>query len=569
MTTELTTDDISPGTELVYQTKSVDYTTDRDYSEPVRGTVVEIVEETKHLVGDTMEQTLVIIETADGEEKRVNINHFGGDSDTRVGIIPDGDEDDDEDDDEDEGPHTCDECGEELESEHGVAVHKGIVHSDDEGDEPAADDAPVAIADGGREQVEFDLDIDYLAAFEDEIEEATVPATASREDDMVRISTPDNELRLTTQESDGVVSLYGEYTNDGYDHDQPAYVKDRDDCRLSVSWEHNDQHVDEIVLGDDAGELVLAMLDERRAAQDHWDVETAWTATGVEIPDLDLEVVETTVSRGRRSTSTELTVIPADHVDSDRWERWRDIVQRAGNHQTTHYKSHMFAPEHQGYEAGDAITLHDLIDEWHAIDARDVAREADLADLDIDDDLSVGDIVTVVNGRRRDELTERQGVVRDIGERGAEITWDGRNWSKLKRDDDGQLRIGRAVAGGYSPVRNLDVHSDPDDVDDDLLEAREAAIESAEIDRRADAYDVTTEQTWKGGSSVEASRASDLHAELTVDGPGLEGPVSVHCRNVFDFGWTATIKDDLDEETAALVRRAARNNSPIPTEVRL
>jgi len=67
--------------------------------------------------------------------------------------------------------HECEECGDEFDSEHGVAVHKGIVHSDDEVDETDAEEpataerstdsaSPTAIADGGTdgEPVEEVLD---------------------------------------------------------------------------------------------------------------------------------------------------------------------------------------------------------------------------------------------------------------------------------------------------------------------------------------------------------------------------------------------------------------------------
>lgn len=95
---ELTTEDITTGTELVYQGPSVDFTNDRDYRKPVRGTVVDIAEETKHLVSDTIEQTMVIIETEDGEEKRVDIENFVGETEFRVGIIHAPSEDDQDDD---------------------------------------------------------------------------------------------------------------------------------------------------------------------------------------------------------------------------------------------------------------------------------------------------------------------------------------------------------------------------------------------------------------------------------------------------------------------------------------
>ena len=61
---------------------------------------------------------------------------------------------------EDDETHECEECGKEFDTEHGVAVHAGIVHSEDESEESDegeddvttdADDAPTAIADGGEE----------------------------------------------------------------------------------------------------------------------------------------------------------------------------------------------------------------------------------------------------------------------------------------------------------------------------------------------------------------------------------------------------------------------------------
>jgi hypothetical protein len=92
---DLTEADITTGTDLVYQAPSVDFTNDRDYRPAVRGTVVDIVEETKHLVSDTIEQTMVIIETESGDEERINIDHLVGETDCRVGVIGDGDDDQD------------------------------------------------------------------------------------------------------------------------------------------------------------------------------------------------------------------------------------------------------------------------------------------------------------------------------------------------------------------------------------------------------------------------------------------------------------------------------------------
>jgi len=431
---------------------------------------------------------------------------------------------------------------------------------------------PNVTSDG--DELSTEIHIDYLAAFPDEVSERTVDATVTHDTDLIWIKTPENELRLQAREKEGTIRLYSEYDHDGYTHDEPAYIKyGADQNRISVSWKHADQHVDAIILGDDAFQLVLDVLDDARSAQNHLTVKQALDRTGVEIPALPLVVTEGQITRGTgtsRQTSTELVVDldPSANVDPEQWEQWREIVQRAGDYQLTHYKHHMWPPEGEGYELEEPLTLHEYINDWHAIDARDVAKEAQLADLEIETDLSVGDVVTVVNGHHRDDLTERQGVIHDVNESSSEITWDSRhNWSKLKRDGDSQLRVGRA--GSYSPVRDLEVHRDPAEINDELLDIREVVMESMEVDQQARSYDVTVERTWETSGVVEADRASDLHAEVTVDGPELDDPVTVHCRNVFDFGWTATIECDLDEDTAAVVKRAVRNNSPIPTRVRL
>jgi len=355
-------------------------------------------------------------------------------------------------------------------------------------------------------------------------------------------------------------------------HDCIERGDEADDNRISLSWSHNDQHVDAVVLDDTSYSWIMDVLDEARGEQDHLTVEQAWDATGVEIPALPLVVTEAQVTRGTgtgRQTSTEVVVDldPDADAESEQWDQWQQVVQRAGDHQLTHYKNHMWPPEGEGYEPGDQLTLHEYIDDWHAIDARDVATEAELADLEIGTALSVGDVVTVANGRHRDDLTERQGVIRDVDESGAEITWDGHNWSALKRDGDGQLRVGRA--GAYSPVRELEAHRDLGEITDDLLDVREDVMDSLEVDQQARSYEVTVERTWETSGAVEADRASDLHAEVTVGGPELDDPVTVHCRNVFDFGWTASVDGDLNDDVEAVVKRAARNNSPIPTGVRL
>jgi hypothetical protein len=124
---DLTTADITTGTELVYQGPSVDYTNDRDYRPAVRGTVVDVVEETKHLVSDTVEQTMVVIETEDNGEKRVNIDNLVGDTDFRVGVIADSDDVDADDQD-----NNDDDVSPEIVTDGGVETTRSTPVSDDD-----------------------------------------------------------------------------------------------------------------------------------------------------------------------------------------------------------------------------------------------------------------------------------------------------------------------------------------------------------------------------------------------------------------------------------------------------
>lgn len=63
-----------------------------------------------------------------------------------------------------EETHECDECGDEFGSEHGLAVHEGMVHKN--GDEEDPDEAPAektnnarqAVADGGVDHSDYDVD---------------------------------------------------------------------------------------------------------------------------------------------------------------------------------------------------------------------------------------------------------------------------------------------------------------------------------------------------------------------------------------------------------------------------
>jgi|GEM_PF-5079357 len=100
MSEELTADDITPETEIVYQAPDKRFQTEQDYYDPVRGTVVEVQTRTIHSGPDSSwEKTVVVLEDADGETVETNIKNLVGETDYRVNIVPDVD---DEDDDEDE-----------------------------------------------------------------------------------------------------------------------------------------------------------------------------------------------------------------------------------------------------------------------------------------------------------------------------------------------------------------------------------------------------------------------------------------------------------------------------------
>lgn len=234
--------------------------------------------------------------------------------------------------------------------------------------------------------------------------------------------------------------------------------------------------------------------------------------------------------------------------------------------------------QEMGYEDGDRVTLAELlavdpeeIDRAPAFDVADIEREIRMLEYGVGA-LEPGDVLKVTRVKSGEIDEPDRGVVRDVshddyfGHR-AEITWNGHTYSVLENNDDHAVRIGR----GNMMSRVHDIQPvDPDDVDDEtLLEVRERVLESVSVDEQAESLEVDVEKTWQTSGAVEADRATDLHARVRVSGPLLDEPVSVHCRNVFDFGWTASVEADLDDDVEAVVTAAARNNSPIPTGPRL
>lgn len=290
----------------------------------------------------------------------------------------------------------------------------------------------------------------------------------------------------------------------------------------------------------------------------------------VNTEDIELEIegksFRTGTSGGRRLVPT---VVDGD----EEAEQALDLAQRAISKLRTHQ-----GIKHKLDDEGDQMTLADLL-ERNGLDASEIERERKLSEFDVEA-LAVGDIVEVEKLHNGEPQEPKRGVVRDVdlandmfGAR-AEVTWDGYMYSILEGAADDEQRITgydeARLGRGNSMGQIYDIRVvDPDDVDDEeLLAVRERAIDSAELDDEAEELDVETEKEWERSSGAE-DEGTDLHAKVTVDGPGLDEPVTVHCRNIFDAGWTASVEADLDDETERRVIRAARNNSPIPTGPRL
>jgi len=66
----------------------------------------------------------------------------------------------------DDETHECEECGREFDSEHGVAIHKGHKHTDDETTTDATTDTTQAVADGGNDNSDQFRDEEIVEAIE-------------------------------------------------------------------------------------------------------------------------------------------------------------------------------------------------------------------------------------------------------------------------------------------------------------------------------------------------------------------------------------------------------------------
>lgn len=295
------------------------------------------------------------------------------------------------------------------------------------------------------------------------------------------------------------------------------------------------------------------------------------------------EEVRTGMNTITRRTLHPLNDAPDDH--SDIITALHALIDKRRCIQITHLLREF------GLEDGDTITLERILQETpenvktdRAPDftAEDFERELKLTHFD-PSDLAIGTIVEVT----RIETNEggpgelKRGIVRDThaatrnrGSR-AEIDWGNGTWSMLegRETENGSRQSIYSVLLGRSnmmgQVHDVQILSPDAVTDSNLLEVRERILEAAEIKEEAGEYEVAEKKSWRSNTG-ESERGSDLHARVAVSGPALSNPVTVHCRNVWDFGWTATVEDDsLDKKTTQIIKAAARENSPIPTGTRL
>lgn len=234
---------------------------------------------------------------------------------------------------------------------------------------------------------EEEMTINHLTI--EDRESPTIPVTLTVVDDEEIVLTPHDDAEsedirlLVCETNDGAVRLH---THDGYNVNDErmtrrAYPRD-DGQTIKLTWKHDGEHVKNIVL--DAG--LFGVIDDAiktaRDAQDQTTVSEAMDETGIDVPAIPLVVKETgirTTGWDGKTTIHKLTVVPATDDDDDAWELWGEAVRESGELHTTHKSGHAYPPEGRGYDAGDELTLHDLIDEWHCIDAGDVISE--VADL--------------------------------------------------------------------------------------------------------------------------------------------------------------------------------------------
>lgn len=222
-----------------------------------------------------------------------------------------------------------------------------------------------------------------------EYDPVTAPVTIEETDDEFVFEAHDDvesePIRFLVEETDdGTVRLF---VHDGYNVNDErltrvAFFDDEEQTIKPNRWKHGERFVEEIDLENELYQVIRDAIESEREAQDHATVSEAIEETDVDVPEIPL-VVEEKVHRvpgyGSKVETTDLTVVPADGGDSDVWQLWSSAFCQAGDYHTTHKttEGYVLPPETEGYEDGDELTLHELIDEWHCMDAIGVVEAAE------------------------------------------------------------------------------------------------------------------------------------------------------------------------------------------------
>jgi len=284
------------------------------------------------------------------------------------------------------------------------------------------------------------------------------------------------------------------------------------------------------------------------------------------IKSIEIEIEGKTFKSG---TSTGRKLIPVAKSGDEDEQVWIDTAENLFRNLRTGKSI-----KHQLDNEGDELTLGELIDR-NGITVEDLKRQRRLNEFKIDRQLVMGDFVKVVKLHNGEPQNPQYGVVQDIINRQTEDKKTAKislksGPSEILESKDNKLRMGPATM--LSRIYDFQIiNRDNEAVDEQLETIYDDIHRSKAIDDEAGKLSVSVLNRWKGGSSVEAPRGNDLHAKIKVTGKDLNEPVHVHCRNLFDAGWTASIEGnpEIEDYMKEIVIRAAKNNSPIPTHIRM
>lgn len=167
--------------------------------------------------------------------------------------------------------HECEECGDEFDSEHGLAVHEGMVHSEDEDDATEADggETRTVVADGGVDVSDYDIDPTELD-YDESTRSSTKDSTNNRTNVLGRLADSDiwvayRSWQTGPNEYDYAIKGIGRLSVRGVDLDTEAvaetirdetseYIRDGPD-----EWDETTELLSELA---ERADEVAAELDE-------------------------------------------------------------------------------------------------------------------------------------------------------------------------------------------------------------------------------------------------------------------------------------------------------------------